>query len=305
MKQATFDLDTPPGYKASSAETKAEWLWESLILPTRYTPSMLPPLRMPFKAFPRKELGIVTKRDELEKSLTRTSDVMEPGRPKVIHALGAVAMLSLATSDQSPFTGLLGAPPGGGAIGLIRMSLVASVTRDQSYTPGFGLKLLVDGHASADLLGMNHTVGQGRDFNLFSNSMTNDLTEEHEQLRAPQKVMGVLFDRVSHQPRRLVGTHFTNQRRDGTPVEGPVTARRLVFRPTAQARESFKDKAGVDFRLVLAQIEPGTPLYEVDGLIGKEVVHVGLLSMTTSFVASAGGDRLFFRHVQAPEDRKT
>ena len=55
---------------------------------------------------------------------------------------------------------------------------------------------------------MNHTVGQGRDFNMFSNAMTTDLTDEHTELRSPQKVMSVFFDRVSHQPRRLIVDHF-------------------------------------------------------------------------------------------------
>lgn len=304
MKQIPGDTALPPEFVTRTAGEKADWLWEHLILATRHEPSELPTLRMPFQSQPLKELAVVCKRDELEKALTRTEDVMEPGRPKVIHAFGSVARIELETDEASPFTGLLAAPPDGGAIGLLRMSLVASVARNRAFTPGIGLKFFVDGAPSADLLAMNHTVGQGRDFDLFSNTMTNDLSDEHEELRPPQKIMGVMFDRVSHRPRRLVSDHLTSQTRRGAAVHTPVTPRRLVFTPTAEAHQVFEGQAGVDFRLVLQGVEAGTPLWRVDGLMGVDPQPVGLVRTTSPFVSSDGGDRLFFRHVQDPRDRK-
>lgn len=217
---------------------------------------------------------------------------------------GAVAMIEFEPSSTSPFTGLLSAPPHGGATGLIRMSLVAKVLATTAYTPAIGLKLLIDGKPSADLLAMNHTVGQGRDFDLFSNTMTNDLSETHTELRTPQKVMSVLFDRVSSQPRRLVLTHFGDQLRDGSTEPRPVVPNGLVFRPTPEAKRVFPGHAGVDFRLVLADVEPGTPLYDVESDRASGSVAVGVVRTTTRFVSSDGGDRLFFRHVQHPVDRK-
>lgn len=298
-------LRTPPGYQDWRAQEKHDWIWQSLLGTTSHRPTDLPDLVMPFKTQPIRELGVVLRRRQLEKVLDRDGDLMEPGRPKIIHARGAVAMVSLDTTTDSPFTGLLGPKHTGGAIGLIRMSLVAKVSGKTAVTPALALKLLIDGRASADVLAMNHTVGQGRDFNPFSNTMTNDLTEEHKELRTPQKVMSVLFDRVSHQPRRLVSTHLASQRRDGSIVAEPVVPKRLVFHPTRAARALFAESAGVDFRLVLGKAEPEIELYDVEAISDNgDSETIGLVRTTSRFVSSDGGDRLYFRHVQDPADRK-
>ena len=300
---APDELAEPDGYPDWTAAQKQAWLWKTLIGGTAHEPTSLPPLRLPFQSRPLRELGVVLRPTELDKALTRVSDLMEPGRPKVIHARGSVALVDLETDPASPFTGLLGPPGRGGATGLIRMSLVAKVDRNKAYTPALALKLLIDGHPSADVLAMNHTVGQGRDFNLFSNSMTNDLTDEHDELRPPQKVMARLFKRISDQPRRMMSDHLVQQHRDGSTVGEPIAPRRLVFRPTSAARATFERRAGVDFRLVLAEIEPGTVLYEVIGLADGE--HpVGAIRTTTRFVSSDGGDRLYIQHVHDPADHK-
>lgn len=297
-------MDVPPEYETWTAAAKHEWLWTTLISGTAHSPTTLPPLRMPFQQKPLKEILIVTRRRELEKALDRSDDLMERSRPKVIHARGAVAMIEFTTDATSPFTGILGPQPIGGAIGLLRLSLVAQVKRNAAYTPALALKLLIDGQPSADVLAMNHTVGQGRDFDLFSNTMTNDLTEEHKELRTPQRVMSVLFERVSEQPRRLVVTHLANQTRAGETIPSPVEPRRMVFHPTSDARRIFSGQAGVDFRLVLSGVPAGIELYEVEGLTASGGTHVGTIRTTSPFVSSEGGDRLYFRHVQDPNDRK-
>jgi hypothetical protein len=310
-------LTTPPGYAALSAADKAAWLWDHVVLPTAHVPSSLPPLRLPFQDRPLAELGVVLRRDELDQALTDSTELLDPGRPKVIHAHGAVAMVELDTDANSPFTGLLAPPPQGGAVGLVRLSLVAKVVGKAAVTPGMGLKLLIDGGPSADVLAMNHVVGQGRDFDFFSNTMTNDLSDEHSELRPPQRIMGVLFRRVSRQPRKLVSTHLAAQHRDGTTVADPVAPRRLVLHPTEAARQAFVGQAGVDFRRVLADLPAGTDLFEVEGLTGPAPapgrkgrrgmtpgVPIGVLRTTTAFVSSDGGDRLRFRHVQDPADLK-
>jgi len=300
---AAEGMETPPGYTGWTAAEKHAWLWETLVVGTVPAEPWLPPLVLPFQQQPVAEAGIALRSSQLEKAITRTSDVMEPGRPKLIHARGSVAMVELATDDRSPYTGLL-APPeaGGGCTGLIRMSMVQKPSGKKSHIPGFGLKLLIDGHESADLLAMNHTVGQGRDFDMFSNTMTNDLTETHSEIRTAQRLMARLFNRVSDEPRRLTAQHLVARRNDGAPVTDPVTPLRLVFRPTAEAKKIFKGRSDVDFRRVLADVDPGTPLYAVDGENGaadeRTVDPIGVIRTTGAFVSSPGGDRLFFRHVQ-------
>ncbi len=297
---APLDMDEPAGYVGWSAEAKGIWLWNTLIGGTAHTPTALPPLTLPFRTAPLTEARIVLSPRELDKALTRESDLMEPGRPKLIHARGAVAMVRLSPAEGTRFTGLLGPD---GAHGLIRLSLVAKVEGDAAYTPALALKLLIDGQCSADVLAMNHTVGQGRDFNLFSNTMTNDLSHTHNELRLAQRVMSYFFHRVSNQPRRMVSTHLATHRTDGSPVVDVVAPERLVFTATPAANAVFEDRAGVDFRLVLRELETDTTLYAVDGITDGRAEPIGTISMTTPFVSSDGGDRLFFRHVHDPAHR--
>ncbi len=303
-KRNALAMREPDGYVGWSSAQKADWLWTRVIEGTRYKHTELPSLTLPFRTAPLTEAGIVMRTGELEKALNRTSDLMEPGRPKVIHAHGTVAQVRLTPADSSPFTGLLDAERSSDPIGLVRMSLVARVFGDAAYTPAMALKFLIDAQPSADVLAMNHTVGQGRDYNVFANDFTNDLTHTHEELRTAQRIMSFFFKRVSHNPRRMVSNHLANRRSDGTDVENPYSPDRLVFRPTAVAKAIFTDRAGVDFRLVLAELEPGTTIYEVDGIVGSTTHPVGSLSITSDFVPSAGGDRLFFRHVHDPKDHK-
>ncbi len=299
-----MQLNTPGGYQSWTAEQKSQWLWNTLIGSTEHRPTRLPPLVLPFQTSTVKAARIVLDRGELDKALTRTSDVMEPGRPKIIHAHGSVALIRLDITDDSPFTGLLAPSASGTTKGLLRMSLVARVVGGAAYTPALALKLLIDGQPSADVLAMNHTVGQGRDFNLFSNEMTNDLSESHDELRTAQRVMSYLFHRISHQPRRMVSDHLGSIRPDGSTVESPQSPDRLIFSPTGHARDVFRGRPAEDFRLVLADLAPGTPLYTVDAVTDGERRTVGAVTMTSEFRSSDGGDRLFFRHVHDPADRR-
>lgn len=295
-------MTEPSGYQSWGAAEKATWLWNTLIAGTAHQETELPPLTLPFRTAPITEALIVLRPGELDKALTRSSDLMEPGRPKLIHAKGSVAMVRFDPAAESTFTGLLD-PTSGPSVGLIRLSLVAKVEGKAAYTPALALKFLIDGQRSADVLAMNHTVGQGRDYNLFSNTMTNDLSETHNELRTAQRVMSYFFHRVSKQPRRMVSTHLAAHKNDGTPIDVPIAPDRLVFSATEAARSVFADRAGVDFRLVLSELTADTPLYDVAGVVDGRSVPVGTITMTTPFVASDGGDRLFFQHVHDPADR--
>lgn len=301
-RKDVLKMEEPDGYVGWSAVDKLDWLWNRLILGSAHDRTSLPALVLPFRTAPLTEARIVLDKTELDKALTRTSDLMEPGRPKLIHARGSVAHVRFVPAPDSPFTGLLAA--GAEIQGLLRLSLVARVFGDAAYTPAMALKLLIDGQPSADVLAMNHTVGQGRDFNLFANSMTNDLSETHDELRPAQRIMSFFFRRISKQPRRMVTTHLADRGGDGQRVMEPHAPDRLVFDATPEAKAIFTDRAGVDFRLVLADLEPGMTLFDVDGVLHGETVPVGRLELLSPFVSSDGGDRLFFRHVHDPADHK-
>ena len=162
----------------------------------------------------------------------------------------------------------------------------------------------MDGAPSLDILAMNHTVGQGRDVNLFANTFTHDLRDEHKELRPPQRLLQFFFTKVSREPRRLTIDHFARTTRDGSTVAAPVVPRRLVFRPDRAVRRRFRTRDLEDFRESLARLEPGATLYEVEAVETPERTRrIGTLVLETGFVSSTGGDRLFFRHTIAPDDR--
>jgi len=116
--------------------------------------------------------------------------------------------------------------------------------------------------------------------------------------------MKVFFNRVSHEPRRLTVDHFCRQGRDGVAVESENAPDRLIFSPMRGPSDAFVNQAGVDFRRILGSLEPGTVLHKVSAVSGSEVLPLGELKTTSRFVSSDAGDRLYFRHVQNPKDRK-
>ncbi len=293
--------ELPSGFQRWAGLAKQQWIREHVIEATEYTPVERPDLEM---AAPWTMASIAASTSALVRTLERTSDTMEPGRPKIIHTHGVVAMIEFAMNDESPFTGVLG--PNQRTHGLVRMSLAVPPKGKGSITPGMGLKLFIDGAASLDLLAMNHTVGQGRDFNLFSNTFTHDLRNEHEELRPPQKLMSFFFKRVTTQPRRLTIDHLAAVEPDGTEVDRPVVPERLVFRPHRDVRRVFHDKQGHDFRDPLLGVDTSTCLWTIEA-VGAAAdggpLTIGTITTTSRFRASSGGDRLFFRHHVAPEDR--
>lgn len=295
---------TPAGYTDWHAAAKRNWIFDELLCGSEYRPVERPDLTM---AKPWVMASVAAQPATLARTLDRTRDLMEPDRPKIIHAQGAVAMVEFETFADSPFTGVLGAPPHGGAVGLVRISLAVPPQGKGSITPGMGLKLLVDGKPSLDLLAMNHTVGQGRDFNLFSNTFSHDLRSEHEELRPPQKLMSWFFKRVSSQPRRLTIDHLAAVQADGTVVPDPVVPTRIVFRPHTDVRRSvYAGAHGEDFRDPLMRIPAGTNLWTAEAVgAGPDGAPLpfGMLRTTTRFCCSAGGDRLFFRHHVHDGDR--
>lgn len=290
----------PTDYGSWKAGEKADWLWETLIGTTAYRATTRPDLAI---ASPLEMLKVAGPRRTLAWTLDNQTDVMAADRPKIIHTHGTVAVIDVEIDDHSLFTGALAPSPVGGGVGLLRMSLAAPPTGKKAVIPGFGLKLLVDGAPSLDLLAMNHTVGQGRDINLFSNTFTHDLSHEHSELRPPQRIMQRFFTRVSSQPRRLTIDHFAATSADGSVIAEPRRPARLVFRPHVDVRRVFRGAADYDYRDTLARIAAGTCLYDIVAVDGKDEIDIGRIRLRGPFVASAGGDRLFFRHVQDPADR--
>lgn len=295
-------LATPPGFESLTANEKAQVFWDELIVKTEYSPVTRPDLVM---TGPRQMASVAVFPSHLVRTFLRTDDMMEPTRPKIIHTAGSVAAITFEPNEASTFSGVLAKPPTGGALGILRFSLAIPPKGKKAITPGIGLKLFVDGKPSLDLLAMNHTVGQGRDFDLFANTFTHDLRNEHEELRPPQRAMQFFFKRVAENPRHLTIDHLAAVSQDGSTVEKPIVPDRLVFRPHADVRRVFRGRQHDDYRDVLATIPVGSTLYHVDAVAAGDDgsdVCIGTITTKSRFVSSAAGDRMFFRHMTPVEN---
>lgn len=291
----------PTDYVTWCARDKQQWLWETAIAESTYQPVELPDLIVPPLSEIPVRAKLVLSVDELSKTLEHAGDLMPTGRPKVIHEFGSVACITMTIGPDSPFTGLLG--PNHTAIGLVRMSLAAPPGLRKSFIPGVGLKFLVDGRPSLDVVAVNHTNGQGRNHNLFANPMSHDISDGHNELRLPQRIMAVLFKRASPETRRLRIDHLTVWDGAGVQEPQPVSPHRVIFRPRVEAARHFRRHPGEDFRFTLPRLNADSPLFDVvaENADGKRT-PIGSIACTTNFVAATGGDRLFFRHwVGQPE----
>ncbi len=287
--------ELPADFVAWTAAAKAKH-FAQLLASTTYPAVARPDLDM---TKPWTMGSIALSAAKLARVFDNTSDVLDEGRPKIIHTQGAVAVIDFERHPDSPFSGVFDPSSSSPVPGLLRMSLAVPPTGKRAVTPGIGLKFFVDGHSSVDVVAMNHTVGQGRDLNVFSNTMTHDLRAEHQRLRPPQKIMSWAFERAIREPRHLTIDHFAAITADGQPVSEPRCPQRLVFRPHGDVRRVFRGRQYDDYRSVLADIEVGTSLYEVEAVgagPGGAALTIGTITVAQPFCASSAGDRLFFRH---------
>lgn len=298
----------PSDYESWDARDKADFLWNA-ITESAWTDLDRPPFVPPGLGDVRGFISVL-RRSGLKLSLFSEADVLPDKRPKIIHTRGSVSRIEWELAADSPYTGILGpaAEAPQPVTGFIRMSLATPPKPTQSVVPGLAVKFPVNGRPALDLLAVHHTVGQGLDFDLFSNPLSHDLTQTHEHLRGGQKLMKRFFSRASLQPRRLSIDHFVSGHLDGTQVDDSARRRpvRLDFVPHDDVRGVFRGRHDADFRSVLAELDPGTRLYNVVAVEGGDHTHpLGSLRMTSEFVDSAVGDRLFFRHMQADEDLRS
>ena len=79
---------------------------------------------------------------------------------------------------------------------------------------------------------------------------------------------------------------------------------RLEFIPHESVRGCFAGRPNCDYRDVLADLEPGTTLYDIVAHEAEDHSSrtIGTIRTDSRFIASAVGDQLFFRHVQAQRD---
>ncbi|HAZ11197.1 MAG: hypothetical protein A2X86_08505 [Bdellovibrionales bacterium GWA2_49_15] len=271
-------------YESWSAREKQDYLWKQ-VEKSQYAENQLPSSLSLFS------MVKLLSSKYLIATFKHSSDELPMGRKKLIHSFGTVAKISFL-SIPSSYTGVLKS----GAIGVVRFSLAGA---GASYTPGFGLKFLVDGHPSLNIMAMYSLDGQGEDRNYFSNPFTTTIGEPSSPflklpLRAFSKAVKLFNSDAS--PFVLPVGHMAAMQSNGSVELAPVIPRHLKFVPVFGGFDSG-DKT--DLRVQLGRLRPGTVLYKVyaQSLKDEELEYLGDLVLTSSFVASCFGDEgLFFRH---------
>lgn len=305
--QSILEGKTLETYQAQSAEQKKEELW-SLITSSEYSLNFIHQALGTVSPELRKKLEDP---EYLKVSFTHASDELPEGRVRLIHANGTVAKIRLERTEESKFTGLFQS----GATGLVRLSLAAPqvgviagrlpLVPSIPFIPGMGLKLLIDGKESVNLMTMNSLDGQNNS-RFFAESFTNDLPQP--EVREETKKMFEAFQQAvtelkpGSSPLYLTLAPWARVSRDGSVVEKPLAPHAILMVPTKEACQAYCGWANVltvDFRGRLENLEVGTTIYEIYTVEvkGSTPVHWGKLVMESEFVASSYGDRgLFFRH---------
>lgn len=244
-------------------------------------------------------------------NLRRAFDVDEDARPtrtKTFHPFGTVAKVvfepdlgtpgmtrRLPDGSEQPgapaYTGLWKT----GAVGLVRLSLADDL---DPYIPGVGLKLLVDGGPSANVLAIPNFAHQ-KSSDFFLRAPTNVLPGT-AGLGFLGKLQIGLFIRIQKRavphPLILSLERLGAVERSGAAVEAPRSPHQIEFRPgdvhlPADSQEDFR-------ALLAAQVPAGTVIYRVFGRDqGGEWAYLGAVRTESAFVASAYGDKeLHFVH---------
>jgi hypothetical protein len=274
----------PAGYQAMAACDKQALLWNDHISPSEY--DTLPAVTGSWTTMASRINSLLF----LNRTFDHNSDLMPQGRDKVVHAHGAAAAVELVVKDDSPFSGVF-AP--GTVCGIARISLAGSPSQ-LGFTPGMGVKLLVDGAPSINFHVMHSVNGQGDDHNVFAKTFTNDLPAARG---FTLKALAFAIKLTGHDLTKLpIPKGAARLRADGTSESDPVAIKQIAFVPTLT-----DDFAGttLDFRAQLASVPAGTVIYQVHGRVGSERLHFADLKTTSPFVASEFADRqLFFRHAE-------
>jgi hypothetical protein len=158
--------------------------------------------------------------------------------------------------------------------------------------PGIAIKFLVDGRRSKNIFAMNRLEGQGPDTNYFKMDFTNRLPRPTQ---IGTKLGTGIFEVVVENALFLNVDHVASIGRDGREIAAFVAPQQFKLKPSpGLALPSH----AADFRLELAKILPGTPLYEFWGLNQNgDWVLIGHINTTSNFVASEYEDqKLYFLH---------
>jgi len=250
-------------------------------------------------------------RSYLRRTFEWNYDYMPEGRKKPIHPFGSTAQVVFEVTKQSvnskgeAYTGLF--EVGSIVQGLSRLSLAMPPSEDFKFTPGMGLKLLVDGHKSVDLVVMWSLDGQDSN-NFFEHSFN-----QHLDTPSASNPLAISFERAIKKLKKdhhiKDGDEFFTKlhlplfdmaavKNNGEQILAQnIRAPQVIeFRPSDEAKNYQEGLASdQNLRALLAQstrLKAGTKLYDVyvKETKNSEAQFIGTLSLASGFIASSVGD---------------
>lgn len=210
-------------------------------------------------------------------------------RSKYIHTVGAVGKVKFVpTANSEGYTGML---ESGADYGLIRFSCGAqpdtskpkAAQANRNFAPGFGLKFLIDGEPSANLVTL---TAQQDNWNFFANDFSNHIP-------IPPEPIFSKFKSATDYPQHVGLSDFSKHHHDGKEVSSPKFPFALTFQATDALRTGFpEDFSGVDFTNQLETVPAGSKLFSVlaQAEPTSAKVHIGDLILTSEITKSMYGD---------------
>jgi hypothetical protein len=288
----------PNNYENLKGCEKQNILWDKI---SQTTYSELPDFRnfgaMQLMGMARQEVALKGK---------NISDFAPEGWKKFLHGRASIAKVKIVPTNNNKYTGIFQ----GSECGLLRLSITFKPTATRGVAPGLALKILRDGVYSANVSALVSLGGQGKEYNLFRNSMSNIVPTGTE---FGQKMVHKIFSSASKYPEELKVADMAEIDSHGTNVRDIVAPRQLFFVPNPDFRFSSEPH---DVRTDFATIPSGTQIYQIYAVndkyknfdyanYGPENVttlladseHIANIVSTSEFKASAfGDDGIFFRH---------
>ncbi|QQD24872.1 peroxidase [Venatoribacter cucullus] len=299
-----WGLNIPADYDQWDACAKQELLWTNGVKRTTYAEGELP-------AIPDVDTRAMISRILWDK-VRYVGDVAPVGHTKPIHPHGAVAKVAFNATANHPYTGVFK----GNECGLLRMSVTGDPAK-RGVQPGLAWKTFIDGKPSENVAALYTLTGQGNNYNLFANELSQYVRPEANDTLGST----ILFSLVTTKPTQLMVNAMAEVNSDGSAAANAKSPTQIYFVPAADVKNRFSTAAH-DFRTDLLSLPAGTKLYDVyatDKSIQNSIfssiaaryaserrnsaVKVGEIVLTSEFAASAFGDSgIFFKH-QRYEDR--
>ncbi|GAV03898.1 hypothetical protein RvY_14265 [Ramazzottius varieornatus] len=292
----------PDGYQSLSAKDKLSVLWG------RISEQAYDAQNLPTASAPPASMSKLASVDFMSQVFLHIADEMPVGRPKLPHAYGVTCKIQLVISPNTTrkYTGVFRS----GGVGVIRLSLGA--LNNQSFNPGLGLKILIDGKPSENFHCLSpNSQAEPLDRNFFAGPFRSIVppNPNHSAAalagqRISQKTVEALPGTDSEKPDNgsVMGLfEQASVTSDGKTVEKPIAPLLISFNPNPALGYDPRDQQ--DFRAHLMNITEGTLMFKVavKTYLSDGEVEIGALYTRGPCVASEYQDqKLFFQHTRLP-----